>query len=85
MHFARCSWRTTATLYRRRGAECWTGHARARSECRQLIDDLLAFARFGSKPLRTGVVDIRSLASFAPSRPPCARRRNLPTSPTPKM
>jgi light-regulated signal transduction histidine kinase (bacteriophytochrome) len=29
----------------------------------QLIDDLLAFARFGSKPLRTGVVDIRSLAT----------------------
>jgi signal transduction histidine kinase len=29
----------------------------------QLIDDLLAFARFGSKPLRTGVVDMRSLAT----------------------
>jgi light-regulated signal transduction histidine kinase (bacteriophytochrome) len=29
----------------------------------QLIDDLLAFARFGSRPLRTGVVDMRSLAT----------------------
>jgi signal transduction histidine kinase len=29
----------------------------------QLIDDLLAFARFGSAPLRTGVVDMRSLAT----------------------
>ena len=28
----------------------------------QLIDDLLAFARFGSRPLRTDVVDMRSLA-----------------------
>jgi light-regulated signal transduction histidine kinase (bacteriophytochrome) len=29
----------------------------------QLIDDLLALARFGSRPLRTGVVDMRSLAT----------------------
>jgi light-regulated signal transduction histidine kinase (bacteriophytochrome) len=29
----------------------------------QLIDDLLAFSRFGSRPLRTGVVDMRSLAA----------------------
>jgi hypothetical protein len=29
----------------------------------QLIDDLLAFARFGSRPLRTGVVDMHSLAT----------------------
>jgi light-regulated signal transduction histidine kinase (bacteriophytochrome) len=29
----------------------------------QLIDDLLAFARFGSRPLRTGVVDMRGLAA----------------------
>ena len=29
----------------------------------QLIDDLLAFARFGSKPLKTGVVEMRSLAT----------------------
>jgi two-component system sensor histidine kinase/response regulator len=29
----------------------------------QLIDDLLAFARFGSKPLRTGAVDMQSLAT----------------------
>ena len=28
----------------------------------QLIDDLLAFARFGSRPLTTGVVEMRSLA-----------------------
>jgi two-component system, sensor histidine kinase and response regulator len=29
----------------------------------QLIDDLLAFARFGSRPLTTGVVEMRSLAA----------------------
>ena len=29
----------------------------------QLIDDLLAFARFGSKPLQTGTVDMRSLST----------------------
>jgi light-regulated signal transduction histidine kinase (bacteriophytochrome) len=29
----------------------------------QLIDDLLAFSRFGSRPLQTGVVDMRSLAT----------------------
>jgi hypothetical protein len=29
----------------------------------QLIDDLLSFARFGSRPLQTGVVDMRSLAT----------------------
>lgn len=31
----------------------------------QLIDDLLAFARFGSRPLQTGVVDMRGLAARA--------------------
>ncbi|HLZ98447.1 MAG TPA: response regulator [Steroidobacteraceae bacterium] len=29
----------------------------------QLIDDLLAFARFGSRPLRTGAVDMQTLAT----------------------
>jgi two-component system sensor histidine kinase/response regulator len=33
----------------------------------QLIDDLLAFARFGSKPLQTGAVDMRALSTRAAS------------------
>jgi len=81
MHFARCSWRTTATPYRRKGAECWTGHARARSGCRSSLT--ISWPSRGSAASRSERVSSICRASPPASRPPYARRRKLRTSPTP--